>query len=29
MAPVPGLTADEVAHITGYIRREQQKVGIY
>ncbi len=29
MAPVPGLTADEVAHITGYIRQEQQKVGIY
>lgn len=28
MAPVPGLTPDDVAHITAYIRMEQRKVGI-
>lgn len=25
MQPVPGLTADDVAHITAYVRAEQQK----
>lgn len=29
MAPVAGVTADDVAHITAYIRKEQQQVGIY
>lgn len=28
MAPVAGLTADEVAHITAFVRSEQRKVGI-
>lgn len=28
MKPVPGITPDEVAHITAYIRAEQRKVGI-
>jgi mono/diheme cytochrome c family protein len=28
MAPVPGLTPDDVAHITAYVRMEQRKVGI-
>lgn len=28
MAPVPGLSPDEVAHITAYVRAEQRKVGI-
>jgi mono/diheme cytochrome c family protein len=28
MAPVPGLTPDDVAHITAYVRGEQRKVGI-
>lgn len=28
MAPVPGLTSDEVAHVTAFIRGEQRKVGI-
>jgi mono/diheme cytochrome c family protein len=28
MAPVPGLTPDDVAHITAFIRFEQRKVGI-
>ena len=28
MKPVPGLTPDEVAHITAFIRAEQRKVGI-
>lgn len=28
MKPVPGLTPDDVAHITAYIRAEQRKVGI-
>ena len=28
MEPVPGVTPDEVAHITAYIRAEQRKVGI-
>ncbi|HEX6736443.1 MAG TPA: cytochrome c [Azonexus sp.] len=28
MAPVPNLSADEVAHITAYVRLEQRKVGI-
>lgn len=28
MAPVPGLTPDDVAHITAYVRAEQRKVGI-
>ncbi|GAB3540329.1 hypothetical protein GCM10027343_09260 [Noviherbaspirillum agri] len=28
MAPVPGLTPDDVAHITAFIRMEQRKVGI-
>lgn len=29
MAPVPGLTPDDVAHITAFIRMEQRKVGIF
>lgn len=29
MAPVPGLTPDDVAHITAYVRAEQRKVGIH
>jgi len=28
MQPVPGLTPDEVAHITAYVRHEQRKAGI-
>lgn len=28
MPPVPGLSADDVAHITAYVRAEQRKVGI-
>lgn len=28
MQPVPGVTPDEVAHITAYIRAEQLKAGI-
>ena len=28
MKPVPGLTPDEVAHITAYVRAEQSKAGI-
>jgi mono/diheme cytochrome c family protein len=28
MKPVPGLTPDEVAHITAYVRAEQRKAGI-
>ena len=28
MAPVPGLTPDDVAQITAYVRLEQRKVGI-
>ncbi len=28
MAPVPGLTPDDVAHITAYVRVEQRRVGI-
>ena len=28
MAAVPGLTPDDVAHITAFIRTEQRKVGI-
>lgn len=28
MKPVPGLTADDVAHITAYVRGEQRKAGI-
>ena len=28
MAPVPGLTPDDVAHITAFVRGEQRKVGI-
>ena len=28
MKPVPGLTPDDVAHITAFIRAEQRKVGI-
>lgn len=28
MKPVPGLTPDDVAHITAFIRLEQRKVGI-
>lgn len=28
MAPVPAVTADDVAHITAFIRAEQRKVGI-
>jgi len=28
MPPVPGLTPDDVVHITAYVRGEQRKVGI-
>jgi cytochrome c len=28
MQPVPGLSPDDVAHITAYVRVEQRKVGI-
>ncbi len=28
MAPVKGVTPDDVAHITAYVRAEQRKVGI-
>ena len=28
MKPVPGLTPDDVAHITAFVRVEQRKVGI-
>jgi len=28
MKPVPGLTPDDVAHITAYVRSEQRKAGI-
>ncbi|HRF71181.1 MAG TPA: cytochrome c, partial [Accumulibacter sp.] len=28
MAPVPGLTTDDVAQITAYVRLEQRKAGI-
>jgi len=28
MKPVPGLTPDDVAHVTAYVRAEQRKVGI-
>lgn len=28
MAPVPQVTADDVAHITAYVRAEQRKAGI-
>lgn len=28
MAPVPGLTPDDVAHITAYVRGEQRRAGI-
>lgn len=28
MAPVPGLTPDDVAHTTAYVRMAQRKVGI-
>lgn len=28
MLPVPGLTPDDVAHVTAYIRAEQRRVGI-
>lgn len=28
MPPVPGVTPDDVAHITAYVRAEQRKVGI-
>lgn len=28
MKPVPGLTPDDVAHVTAYVRSEQHKVGI-
>lgn len=28
MPPVPGVTPDEVAHITAWVRAEQRKVGI-
>jgi len=29
MAPVPGLTPDDVAHIIAFLRMEQRKVGIH
>ena len=29
MAPVPGLTPDEVAHITAHVRMMQRKAGIH
>lgn len=28
MAPVPGVSADEVAHITAYVRQQQRAAGI-
>lgn len=28
MKPVPGLTPDDVAHVTAYVRAEQRKAGI-
>lgn len=28
MKPVPGLSADDVAHITAYVRSQQRRVGI-
>ncbi|MEN9889133.1 MAG: hypothetical protein RL559_1170 [Pseudomonadota bacterium] len=28
MPPVPGVSADEVAHITAYVRQQQRAVGI-
>lgn len=28
MKPVEGVTADEVAHITAYVRMQQRKAGI-
>ncbi|MDH4189116.1 MAG: cytochrome c [Betaproteobacteria bacterium] len=28
MAPVAGISADEVAHITAYVRAEQRKAGV-
>jgi hypothetical protein len=28
MAPVKGVTPDDVAHVTAYVRAEQRKVGI-
>lgn len=29
MQPVPGLTVEDVAHITAYVRREQRKAGLF
>lgn len=29
MAPVPGLTPDDVAHITAYVRQQQRRAGIH
>ena len=29
MQPIPGVTPDDVAHITSHIRNEQRKKGIY
>lgn len=29
MQPVPGLTVDDVGHITTYVRREQRKAGLF
>lgn len=29
MRPVPGLSADDVAHITSYVRQHQRAVGIH
>ena len=28
MRPVPGVSADDVAHITAYVRQQQQRAGI-
>jgi hypothetical protein len=28
MPPVSGLSADDVVHITAYVRQQQRKVGI-
>ena len=28
MAPIPGVSADDVAHITAYVRGQQRRVGI-
>jgi hypothetical protein len=28
MKAIPGLSADDVAHITAYVRAEQRKAGI-